>query len=334
MSADYCAACAEIAAEITAPGGIIFDDGLWYVSHHTGAFTDPGELIVKTRRHCESLADLTEAEAKSLGPILRAGVGALEGGMADAEHPLVAAQRANAPRPFSPASSYRWNAPRARRFGPVPKSTKPPPAARAAAESQRGSPRRSRRTAAPQVGLPLSAAAATMTARPPLAITRLQSQSDAEACARLMATSDPWLTLGRTYDSSLRIVLDPSREVYVARDQSGLAGFLILCMTGAFVGYIQTVLVHPDRRGQGLGSRLVQFAEDRILAESPNIFMCVSSFNQAAGRLYQRLGYKVVGELTDYIIAGHSEILLRKSIGPLSGYEPTNRGIAPAGERR
>ena len=97
---------------------------------------------------------------------------------------------------------------------------------------------------------------------------------------------------------------DPTREVYVARDETGLAGFLILCMTGAFVGYIQTICIDPDRRGQGLGSRLVEFAEQRILQVSPNVFMCVSSFNHGARRLYERLGYKVVGELTDYIVRG------------------------------
>jgi diadenosine tetraphosphate (Ap4A) HIT family hydrolase len=68
-----------VAGEIAAPGGVIVDDGFWYVSHHTGAFTDPGELIVKTRRHCESLAELTPAEAHALGPLLRSGVRALEG---------------------------------------------------------------------------------------------------------------------------------------------------------------------------------------------------------------------------------------------------------------
>jgi diadenosine tetraphosphate (Ap4A) HIT family hydrolase len=78
MNVDRCSACAEIAGEISAPGGVILDDGLWFVSHHTGPFTDPGELIVKTRRHCESLGDLTAGEAGSLGAILRAGVGALE----------------------------------------------------------------------------------------------------------------------------------------------------------------------------------------------------------------------------------------------------------------
>jgi ribosomal protein S18 acetylase RimI-like enzyme len=153
-----------------------------------------------------------------------------------------------------------------------------------------------------------------------LAIARLTDDVEARACARLMTESEPWLTLGRTYEASLGIIQDPSREVYVARDERGLAGFLILCMTGAFVGYIQTVCIHPERRGQGLGSKLVEFAEQRILAESPNVFMCVSSFNRDARRLYERLGYRVVGELTDYIMQGHSEILLRKSVGPLATF--------------
>jgi diadenosine tetraphosphate (Ap4A) HIT family hydrolase len=73
-----CSACAEVAGDISAPGGVIFENGAWFVSHHTGRFTDPGELIVKTRRHCESIAELTPAEAESLGPILRAAVQSLE----------------------------------------------------------------------------------------------------------------------------------------------------------------------------------------------------------------------------------------------------------------
>jgi hypothetical protein len=48
--------------------------------------------------------------------------------------------------------------------------------------------------------------------------------------------------------------------------------------------------------------------------------MCVSSFNHDARRLYQRLGYQAVGELIDYIVRGHSEILLRKTLGPLTGF--------------
>jgi [ribosomal protein S18]-alanine N-acetyltransferase len=153
-----------------------------------------------------------------------------------------------------------------------------------------------------------------------LSIIPLTTTAEAQTCARFMADSEPWLTLGRTYEASLRVIQDPTREVYVARDAAGLAGCLILCMTGALVGYIQTVLVHPERRGRGIGSRLLEFAEERILRQSPNIFMCVSSFNHDARRLYERLGYQVIGELNDYIVNGHSEILLRKTVGPLTGF--------------
>jgi [ribosomal protein S18]-alanine N-acetyltransferase len=157
-------------------------------------------------------------------------------------------------------------------------------------------------------------------------IAPLDSEAEARACARLMATSEPWITLGRTFEASFDILRDPTREVYAARDEGGIAGFLILCLTGAFVGYIQTVCIDPRCRRQGLGSRLVEFAEERILQVSPNVFMCVSSFNHDARRLYERLGYQIVGELTDYLVEGHSEILLRKTIGPLSGFTAQSHG--------
>lgn len=152
-------------------------------------------------------------------------------------------------------------------------------------------------------------------------IRPLAGDDEAAQCARLMAGTDPWITLGRGHESCLRVIKDSSREVYVAVDESGLAGLLILSLTGAFVGYIQTVLVAPDRQGQGIGSQLVAFAEDRIFRQSPNAFLCVSSFNAGARRLYERLGYQYIGELTDYIVRGHSELLFRKSRGPWREFE-------------
>ena len=84
-----------------------------------------------------------------------------------------------------------------------------------------------------------------------------------------MASSEPWLTLGRSYDASLRMVRDPTREVYVAMDGPDLLGFLILAMGGPLPGYIQTVCVSPSMRGRGLGTRLIGWAEARILRDSP-----------------------------------------------------------------
>ena len=100
-------------------------------------------------------------------------------------------------------------------------------------------------------------------------------------------------------------------------------GFIILYLHGPFRGYIQTVCLRPEWRGRGVGSALVQWAEARIFRESPNVFMCVSDFNGEALRLYQRLGYEVIGELKDFLVRGRAEILLRKSRGPWGDFRPS-----------
>jgi diadenosine tetraphosphate (Ap4A) HIT family hydrolase len=77
MASTACTICDEVAGRTAAPGGAIYDDGLWLVSHHRGPYTDPGELILKARRHVESIADLRADEAAALGPILQAAVAAV-----------------------------------------------------------------------------------------------------------------------------------------------------------------------------------------------------------------------------------------------------------------
>ncbi len=153
-----------------------------------------------------------------------------------------------------------------------------------------------------------------------IAIRKLEQSSEVEVCARMMASSEPWITLRRNYEESITTLTISSKEVYLAIANGEIAGFIILNMQGAFIGYIQTVCVAPEWRSRGIGTKLLAFAEERILGETPNVFMCVSSFNQKAQRLYHRLGYEVVGKLKDYITAGHSEILLRKTIAPLAEF--------------
>ncbi|MDH5200882.1 MAG: GNAT family N-acetyltransferase [Candidatus Bathyarchaeota archaeon] len=151
-------------------------------------------------------------------------------------------------------------------------------------------------------------------------VRQLRGGSESEACARMMAGSEPWITLERGYDESLEIISDPSREVYLAVIGGEIAGFVVLEMSGAFVGYVKSICVSSEWRGRGVGERLMAFAEERIFSEAPNVFLCVSGFNEGARRFYERLGYEVVGELRDYIVPGRSEILMRKSIAPLARF--------------
>jgi len=154
-----------------------------------------------------------------------------------------------------------------------------------------------------------------------------ESAAELQLCARTMASSEPWLTLRRDEAQALQLLSNPAKEVYVAALENEITGFVILDLNGAFRGYLQTVCVMPQWRKHGIGSRLIAFAEERIFREHPNVFMCVSSFNTGAQRLYARLGYEVVGVLKDYVVAGHDEILLRKSLAPLDKFTPKPREV-------
>jgi [ribosomal protein S18]-alanine N-acetyltransferase len=138
---------------------------------------------------------------------------------------------------------------------------------------------------------------------------------EAGACAEMLVTTEPWLTLQLTFERAVARLMDARHEIYAVRDDAGVAAFIVLDMHGLLAGYIQTVCVRSDRRGEGLGSALIRWAEDRIFRDSPNVFICVSSFNPNARRLYERLEFEQVGVLRAFGVAEHDELLFRKTRG-------------------
>jgi ribosomal-protein-alanine N-acetyltransferase len=131
----------------------------------------------------------------------------------------------------------------------------------------------------------------------------LGSDADREWSAKLMASSEPWLTLGRDFATCLAYCRDPQFVVLIARRVGARCGFLLLHPTGS----ISAV------RGQGVGSELLDAAE-RWFPKARHMFLCVSSFNTRARKLYERRGYTSVGEFPDYVIDGASEILMHKRL--------------------
>ena len=47
-------------------------------------------------------------------------------------------------------------------------------------------------------------------------IRQLQRMDEAHTCAAFMSSSEPWVTLRRSYEDSIKMLVDPAREVYVA----------------------------------------------------------------------------------------------------------------------
>ncbi len=72
-------------------------------------------------------------------------------------------------------------------------------------------------------------------------IRALAHIDEARMCAELMANSEPWITLRRSYEDSLEILCDPEREVYVALVRDELVGFTILHHEGRLCG------LYPER---------------------------------------------------------------------------------------
>jgi len=147
--------------------------------------------------------------------------------------------------------------------------------------------------------------------------------AEAETCARIMSNSEPWMTLQRGYEHALKALTNSTREIYVALVDDSLKGFIVVNMGGPFPGYIQIICVFPECRDQGVGRKLLRHAEQRIFRDAPNVFLCVSSFNTDAQRFYEQLGYTRIGVIEDYLVRGHDEYLMRKTLGPVAGYAAT-----------
>lgn len=155
-----------------------------------------------------------------------------------------------------------------------------------------------------------------------LKIHKLSSPKDMRSAARLLAACDPWHKLGLSYKHCLKALKVPFRTTYAAYFRGRLVGLVTVAMYGTLKGYIQSLFVAEDFRGSGLGAKLLSCAEKKIFASSPNVFLCVSSFNTGARRFYRRLGYARAGTLKDFVVKGSDELLLRKTRGPLQGFKP------------
>jgi [ribosomal protein S18]-alanine N-acetyltransferase len=149
----------------------------------------------------------------------------------------------------------------------------------------------------------------------------LVAEKDIEAAAQLMSTNDPWVALGKTYSDCLAAIRNPIAETYIVKSSGRVIGLAIIQLKGPMTGYIQTLVIQARFRGNGIGTQLIAYLEKRIHEVSPNIFMCVSDFNTDAQRLYKKLGFEVIGEIKNYVIEGHSEILLRKTIGTMKDFK-------------
>jgi len=68
-----------------------------------------------------------------------------------------------------------------------------------------------------------------------LVIRPLQTAEEARGCAKFLAASDPWRTLGLTAEQILQRLAGSGRETHVATVENQIAGVLVLQLAGPLI---------------------------------------------------------------------------------------------------
>jgi len=145
---------------------------------------------------------------------------------------------------------------------------------------------------------------------------------DRPALTQILLASEPWITLGYGAKDWERLfsAIPASREGYVI-ESGGMANGIAVLRTRVFLGdYLELLAVAPEKRGQGMGAALLAHVEGVAFARAKNLFVCVSDFNDGACRFYEHHGYQLIGPIPDLVVTGRSELLMRKTIGPVRGW--------------
>lgn len=130
------------------------------------------------------------------------------------------------------------------------------------------------------------------------------------------ACFQPPLRFGRGY---MRQLLSSSDSAtWIAEDDGGMAGFGLVESadeSGRIVGYIQTLEVAPDKRGQGVGGELLRLIEGSACAAGAVlIWLHVDAENASAIRLYEAHGYLCKAQRANYYARSKDALIYAKGL--------------------
>lgn len=105
-----------------------------------------------------------------------------------------------------------------------------------------------------------------------------QSQEEA------MADLRDWTRQGHTF--------------YFIRLEEEAVGFLHLGSRGGEIDWLEDLYVMSSHQNQGIGTRAIQLAEERVKEYSESLYIEAAARNERAIRLYRRLGYDCLNTIT------------------------------------
>jgi ribosomal protein S18 acetylase RimI-like enzyme len=142
-----------------------------------------------------------------------------------------------------------------------------------------------------------------------------------DSCVEILQNSD----LGKAYFSDHKKAADmlayavARKNVYVALNENeNCLGFIYYMTHGVFGSYpyLHIIAVKEGYRSCGIGKQLMKYFEDNASdSSSAKYFLTVDDFNPRAKKLYENLGYKCVGKLSDFYKKGINCFLMMKIKG-------------------
>ncbi|APW97354.1 ribosomal-protein-alanine N-acetyltransferase RimI [Halobiforma lacisalsi AJ5] len=121
--------------------------------------------------------------------------------------------------------------------------------------------------------------------------------------------SQPW-----PYDAFDRFLGEPG--FLVAVDDGRIAGYVVADVSsnvGRRIGHIKDIAVHPDHRGNGIGSALLSRALAVMAAHgADSVKLEVRRSNDKAKRLYREFGFEPLRRMPDYYDDEDAIVMIRK----------------------
>ena len=133
---------------------------------------------------------------------------------------------------------------------------------------------------------------------------------------------DPWLRLGFTAQDFRHLISNtrpPEGEACAILNNNDLAGLVVIRRNWLFGDYLKILAVIPQAQRQGVGQQTLRTIAARSRESgAKNLWACVSAFNSAALDFYDNNGFERIGTLSDLVVEGEDEILVRLRLPMIS----------------
>jgi len=146
---------------------------------------------------------------------------------------------------------------------------------------------------------------------------RALTAEDLPACGEIvegLSFFQDWGLTGEDAAAALGAALGAKgADLRVAVSDGAVIGFSWVVDKGAFErsAYLRLMAVRDGARGAGIGRALMTSLEADLLV-STDLVLLVTQTNAPARRFYERLGYRHVGTLPDYVHPGVDECIYFK----------------------